>query len=100
MQYENMLKHDDSSAENVARRLIFLRKYLCISQKQFAIDLNTSAQHVSNWESARNRLSLQGALAIVEVYGVTLDFLFLNRYDTLPAQMRSAWLVFNRKDDK
>jgi len=87
---------DESTAEKVANRLLFLREYLKISQKQFAIDIGTTAQHVSNWEKARNRLSLQGALSICDAYGVTLDFLFLNRADTLPAHMRSEWLVFKR----
>lgn len=90
---------DESNAEKVAERLLFLRSYLDISQKQFAVDIGTTAQHVSNWEKARNRLSLQGALSICEAYGVTLDFLFLNRADTLPSQMRSEWLVFKRNVD-
>ncbi|PHR61800.1 MAG: hypothetical protein COA43_01120 [Robiginitomaculum sp.] len=79
------------SAENVAKRLSQLRKYLKLNQKEFAKSIDVGYTQYNNWEKAKQRLSLEGGLKINAVYGTTLDFLFLNRRDTLPHAMAVAF---------
>lgn len=76
-----------ASADNVAKRLIWLRTYLGLSQSAFAAAIGVPAQQLNNWERARNRLSLEGAMKINEIYGTTLDFIFLDRRHSLPYEM-------------
>ena len=75
-----------------ADRIEWLRKYHGLTQKQFAQSIGASPTQYNNWVSDRQRLSLDGALRIVDVYKVTLDFLYLGRVDMLPAHLAKAWL--------
>ncbi|WP_114010804.1 helix-turn-helix transcriptional regulator [Cohaesibacter intestini] len=82
---------DEASMEKVAERVRWLRDHLNLKQKDFASSIEILPTQLNNWEKGNQRLSLQGALKISKVYGVSLDFLFLGRADTLPQQMRVAW---------
>lgn len=86
----------ESSAESVADRLIWVREFFDLKQKDFAKSIDVSQAQLSNWERAMNRMSLEGALKIRKVYGVSLDFLFLARAETLPQTMHKAWLERSR----
>lgn len=88
-----------ASKENVAKRLIWLREYFNLSQKEFAETIGVQSAQLNNWERARHRLSLEGALKINDVYGTTLDFLFLDRRETLPADMARSLASSPRVDD-
>ena len=78
------------SKENVAKRLVLVREYLGINQRDFAKEIGVSPQQLNDWEAARLRLSLQGALKIYERYGVDPNWFFLNKVDTLPHNMAVA----------
>ena len=75
------------SAENVALRIKWIRKYFDLSQTEFAATIDAQITQYNNWELGRQRLSLDGALRINEVYGISLDFLFLDRREALPISM-------------
>ncbi|WP_156453365.1 helix-turn-helix transcriptional regulator [Polycladidibacter hongkongensis] len=93
-----MTNSDEFSHESVANRLIWLRKFLELNQKEFAHSIGVLPTQQNNWETAKQRLSLQGAIKINATYGTSLDFLFLGRVDTLPQNMRKAWI--SRPADK
>ncbi|WP_108820379.1 helix-turn-helix transcriptional regulator [Pseudovibrio sp. Alg231-02] len=87
-----MKNTDEFSHDNVANRLTWLRNFLGLNQKEFAKSIGVLPTQQNNWEAAKQRLSLQGALKINSIYGTSLDFLFLGRADTLPQNMRKAWV--------
>lgn len=94
--YAAMQEYDEFRPERISKRLLWFRKYLGIErQKDFADSIGTTATAYNNWEKDRY-LSLDGALKIASRYGLSLDFLFLNRLDTLSAQMRNSWLEYDR----
>lgn len=92
----DMQKDDVSTPEEVAKRLIWIRDFLGLSQKEFATSIGATSAKQSNWERADNRLSMEGALRINKVYGISLDFLFLERAETLPPDFRNAWVTRNQ----
>ncbi len=61
-----------------------------MQSKDFAAAADIEPKSYSQWESGNHRLSLSGALAIGAKYGVSLDWLYLGRLDTLPSNLRSA----------
>ncbi|MFS8180865.1 helix-turn-helix domain-containing protein [Pseudovibrio denitrificans] len=82
---------DITSPEAIAERVKWLREHLGLQQNEFATSIGMTRTQVNNWERATGRLSLNGAMQINNVYGTSLDFLFLGRADTLPQNMRNAW---------
>lgn len=84
---------NEASQYKIADRLKWLiDDYLEISRDAFAHSIDTKKSALSNWINGPGRLSLDGALKINALYGTSLDFLFLGRADTLPHNMRTAWL--------
>ncbi len=86
-----MLHLDVASAENVGKRVRWVRQYNNLTQIQFSkiLGLPTSA-NLSNWEVGRQRLSIEGALLINQNFGTTLDFLYLGRLSSLSSDMKEA----------
>lgn len=83
-----MDKYAISSAKSVGKRLKWLRRYHDdMTQVEFASSIGVEQGKYSNWERGSQRLSLEGALRIVEIYNVTLDFLYVARTDTLSHKM-------------
>lgn len=91
-----MNKTRPSSPEKIAARLDWLRAYHDLSWKEFGASINASSAKVSNWINGTGRLSIDGALAIREVYGVSLDFLYLGTAASLPQEMRRSWILFTK----
>lgn len=86
-----MLHLDIASAENVGRRVRWVREYNDLTGIQFSKILGLpSSANVSNWEVGRQRLSIEGALLINHHFNTTLDFLYLGRLDGLPSAMKVA----------
>lgn len=82
-----MTKIENASVENVAKRLVWLRNFLGLSQRDFASAIDVLPSQLNNWEKGRHRLSLEGALKINEIFGTTLDFIYLDRRNSLPHEM-------------
>lgn len=85
-----MATNETASAESVARRLVWIREYFGLNQKEFSASIGVLPSQLNNWEKGRHRLSLEGALKINAVYGTTLDFIYLDRRDDLPLAMLKA----------
>lgn len=82
--------HEEGStynAINVSKRLKSLREALGLSQSNFAKACGLRVQQLSDWESGRMRLSLEGSILIYNVYNVGPDYLFLGRKDGLPYKL-------------
>jgi transcriptional regulator with XRE-family HTH domain len=60
-----------------------------LSQTRFAKELGISKSRLSNYETGHRMLDLAVALAICEKYKVTLDWLYMNDPDRLPAYLTS-----------
>jgi len=94
------MKTDEPWAkENVAKRLIWLRSYLGLTQREFAESIDVAATNLNNWEKGRQRLSLDGGLRINRIYGTSLDFLFLGRRSDLSTDMAKALLLADIDND-
>lgn len=91
---------DVASAANVGRRVYWLRSYLGLNQTEFAASIGVAQSNLSNWETGRQRLSINEALKISGIYNVPLDFLYLDRRRTLDSDMLKSVSVFdfNRTD--
>lgn len=87
---------NEATFHRIAQRLKWLRNHHKLSQREFAASVGIQPTQYNNWETARQRLSLEGALRINQIYGTSLDFLFLNRADTLPAHLFNSWTSAER----
>lgn len=66
-----------------------------MNQPEFAEHLGSSKQTVNQWETGRQRLSLDGARAICDRTGYDLDFLYFGDTRALTQaqiQMWNDWL--------
>lgn len=77
---------------DIAQRLKWHRNLSKMTQTQYAERLGFNREQYKNWESGSYRLSLDGALAIRETFGLSLDFLYLGNADALPMALRQAWM--------
>ena len=66
------------------KRLKLLRAYFGdLKQEEFALSFGGNPKSYSQWESGSHRISLDGALAIQDKYGISLDFIYLGNFDAL-----------------
>lgn len=83
----------DKPYADIGERLKWHRYLLGLEQADYVAPLKTVKRSAySNWEVGSSRLSLNGALAIVDAYELSLDFLYCGNADTLPLALRNAWL--------
>lgn len=83
----------DKPFSDIGDRLRWHREMLGLEQAEYVAPLPAVKRSAySNWEVGSSRLSLNGALALSDVYGLSLDFLYLGNADTLPMALRNAWL--------
>ncbi|WP_425537495.1 helix-turn-helix transcriptional regulator [Phaeobacter gallaeciensis] len=61
-----------------------------MKSKEFAEQADVSPKSYSQWESGDFRISIDGAIKIQSRYGISLDFIYTGRLDTLPIKMASA----------
>lgn len=76
---------------DVAERLRWHREMLNLTQAEFAERIGKKRAAYGLWEAGTHRLSLDGALAIRETYGLSLDFMYVGNDDALPMSLRQAW---------
>ncbi|NVK57308.1 MAG: helix-turn-helix transcriptional regulator [Alteromonadaceae bacterium] len=77
--------------EDIASRLLWHRELEGLTQQQYADAIGVKRSTLNNWESGVYRLSLDGALAIRERFGLSLDFLYAGIDDALAMTLRRAW---------
>lgn len=78
------LKKVDGRYSDIANRLRLVRSFYDLSSKRFAEQAGVSVKSYSQWESGDFRISLDGALSISARFGISLDYIYLGRLDTLP----------------
>lgn len=81
----------DKPFADIAERLIWHRALLGITQSEYAAKIGFKRARYSLWETGDHRLSLDGALAIRNKYGLSLDFMYAGIDDALPMTLRNAW---------
>ena len=81
----------DTPYGDIAERLKWHRALVGADQKDYAAKAKLKRAQYSNWESGQFRLSLDGARALRQTYGLSLDFLFEGIDDALPMTLRNAW---------
>lgn len=84
---------------DISNRLRAVRSYYDLNSKEFAEQAGVPPKSYSQWESGQFRVSIDGALKIQARYGISLDFIYTGRLDTLPnkiaAALSSSPLVIN-----
>lgn len=73
---------------DIGERPLWRRELTGLDQEEFAQRAGLKRSQYSNWESGSHRLSLNGALAIRQTWGLSLDFLFEGIADALPMNLR------------
>ncbi|MCG7574876.1 helix-turn-helix domain-containing protein [Phaeobacter sp. CNT1-3] len=77
---------------DIAARLKWHRALEGLNQADYASKAGLKRAQLNNWESGDYRLSLDGALALRDTYGLSLDFLYVGIADALPMTLRKAWI--------
>lgn len=76
---------------DIAERLLWHREMLGLKQEDYAAKLGMKRARYSLWENGTHRLSLDGALALRQTFGLSLDFMYEGIDDALPMTLRNAW---------
>jgi len=87
---------EDKPYADIAERLRWHRELIGLSQADYAERINTKRSAYSLWEAGSHRLSLNGALALRQTFGLSLDFMYEGIDDALPMTLRNAWLDRSR----
>lgn len=78
---------------DIAERIKWHRETVlkCPRQEDYAQSIGVKRSALSLWEAGTHRLSLDGALALRNKYGLSLDFMYEGNDDALPMTLRNAW---------
>lgn len=77
---------------DIAERLVWHREVVeGLTQNEYAKKVGVKRSTLNNWESGQFRLSLDGALSLRRIYGLSLDFMYEGIDDALPMTLRRAW---------
>lgn len=85
-----MTKIDGTEFEEQAERLRLAQSALGLTAKEFAERAGLSKTQMSNWQSGQIRISLDGAIALRETYGLSIDFILFGNMDALPNKLATA----------
>lgn len=74
----------------IAVRLRAVRKaYSTESRRGWAAACKFNATQYTNWENGSRRIPLEAAERLSQKFGLTLDWIYLGRWDGLPARVRA-----------
>lgn len=82
---------DKKTFGDIALRLRWHRDLEGLTQTEYSKKIGVKRATLNNWESGDYRLSLDGALALRQTYGLSLDFMYEGIDDALPMTLRQAW---------
>ena len=85
----NML---DTPYQDIGDRLRWHRELMGMTQAEYAAAIGVRRNSYTTWETGAQRLSLNGARAIKQRFGLPLDWLIDGDDDALPMTVRNAWL--------
>lgn len=80
--------HPERQKEEVGRRLRALREALDLEGATFAASIGVAKNTYSHWETGRNLPDIYAMGRVWDQYGVDLNYIFLGRTGTLPADLR------------
>ncbi len=81
----------------IAFRLLTLRAWRELSQKDFCAEIDVGTNHYSPFENAKRRIPLEIATKLVERYGVTLDWIYLGDMRGMTGQMQAELRIAESK---
>jgi hypothetical protein len=81
----------------IAFRLLTLRAWRDLSQKDFCAEIDVGTNHYSPFENAKRRIPLEIATKLVERYGVTLDWIYLGDLRGMTGQMQAELRIAELK---
>lgn len=76
---------------DIAERIKWHRETVGLNQEDYAKSIGVKRSALSLWEAGTHRMSLDGALALRNKYGLSLDFMYEGIDDALPMTLRNAW---------
>lgn len=84
---------DVTHAAQVAKRVRWVRKFLGMTQVQFAKALGARQQAVNGWENGNPKYSIGLGYAIVlcTKFELSLDFIYLGKKGNLPLRIEKAY---------
>ena len=84
------MKDPSGPYADIGWRLRAIREHFGMNQTEFAQAADVPYKSLSQWESGRFRISIQGALRLREKFNISLDFIYCGSLDTLPMKMANA----------
>lgn len=78
-----IIKPVSGKFSDISNRLRAVRAHYGMSSKEFAESADVPPKSYSQWESGDFRISIDGAMKIQSRYGISLDFIYVGRLDTL-----------------
>lgn len=81
---------DGRSKEAIGQRLLLTRQALDYKQNEFAARAKMAINTYNQYEMGRNRPQLEQAFALVDAYGLTLDWIYNGDPSGLRAQLADA----------
>lgn len=77
---------------DIAERLNWHMRFEGLDQAGYAKRAGFTRQQVGNWMAGTGRIGLDGALKLHDIFGLSLDWIYLGDAETLPISLRKAWL--------
>lgn len=81
---------DSAPFADIAARIKWHRSVEGLNQADYAARAGITRSQLSNWESGQQRISTDGALALRDTYGLSLDFIFAGSVAALDMTLRAA----------
>lgn len=75
---------------DIAARIKWHRDLEGLNQTAYAEKAGVKRSQLSNWETGQQRISVDGAIALRQTYGLSLDFIYEGIDETLPMALRVA----------
>ena len=83
--------------KSIAGRLLALRAWRGLSQKDFCAEIGVGTNHYSPFENAKRRIPLEISVKLVDRYGVTLDWVYLGDMRGMTGQMQAELRIAEMK---
>lgn len=80
----------EATPEKIAERLIIVREVSGLNQSEFSERAGIASNAWNNYERARKRINLEAAIALVNTYQLTLDYIYLGDASNLPYKLAAA----------
>ncbi len=83
--------------KSVAHRLLVLRAWLDLSQKDLCAQIGVGTNNYSPFENAKRKIPNEIATKLVDRYGVTLDWIYLGDMRGMTGQMQAELRIAEAK---